>query len=237
MGFLEPPYALATLGSIVGHTHRQVALDGLVALSEGGIQGRGVVTWLESIETVRQEVPRPSLVWTGPEVTGLHARDTRRVFDELIGRAERSLWISTYAYFDGKSAFAELAARMEAIPGLEVHLILNIHHRDDMASAEKTVEVAARNLWRYNWPGSRRPRVFYFPESLSEDPAQRAVLHAKAIVRDEEESLVTSANFTEAALDRNIELGVLFKDRPFAHTVVRHFQRLIEEKRLQPLGE
>jgi hypothetical protein len=35
-----------------------------------------------------------------------------------------------------------------------------------------------------------------------------AVLHAKAVVADDEAVLVTSANLTEAALDRNIELGV-----------------------------
>jgi hypothetical protein len=31
--------------------------------------------------------------------------DTRRVYEELLGCAERSIWASTYAFFDGPRAF------------------------------------------------------------------------------------------------------------------------------------
>ncbi len=40
---------------------------------------------------VESRAPRPDLVWSGPEVPGLHARDTRRVYEELLGSAERTL--------------------------------------------------------------------------------------------------------------------------------------------------
>ena len=49
------------------------------------------------------------------------------------------------------------------------------------------------------------------------------VLHAKAVVADDEAVFVTSANLTEAALDRNIELGVLIRDRAFALTIGGYF--------------
>ena len=52
---------------------------------------------------------------------------------------------------------------------------------------------------------------------------------------DEEVVFITSANFTEAALDRNIEIGLLSRDRYLALTVVRHFQVLIGRKLLLPL--
>jgi phosphatidylserine/phosphatidylglycerophosphate/cardiolipin synthase-like enzyme len=39
---------------------------------------------------------------------------------------------------------------------------------------------------------------------------------------------ITSANLTEAALDRNIELGVLVRDRAFALTVGGYFRNLID---------
>ena len=44
---------------------------------------------------------REHVVWSGPEVPGLHARDTRRVYEELLGSAERSVWASTHAFFGG----------------------------------------------------------------------------------------------------------------------------------------
>jgi len=76
--------------------------------------------------------------------------------------------------------------------------------------------------------------VYYDPRALeTEGPA--GVLHAKALVVDDEAAFVTSANLTEAALDRNIEIGLLVRDRPLASTVVSHFRGLIDRGLLQPL--
>jgi len=63
------------------------------------------------------------------------------------------------------------------------------------------------------------------------------VLHAKAVVTDEEAVFVTSANLTEAALDRNFELGLLVRDRSLAASVASHFRTLIDRKLLSPLPE
>jgi phosphatidylserine/phosphatidylglycerophosphate/cardiolipin synthase-like enzyme len=46
---------------------------------------------------------------------------------------------------------------------------------------------------------------------------------------------VTSANFTEAALDRNIEVGLLVRDRALALTLSSHFRTLIDRGALRPL--
>ena len=40
---------------------------------------------------------------------------------------------------------------------------------------------------------------------------------------------ITSANLTEAAFDRNIELGLLARDRTLAETTAIHFRTLIEK--------
>jgi phosphatidylserine/phosphatidylglycerophosphate/cardiolipin synthase-like enzyme len=52
----------------------------------------------------------------------------------------------------------------------------------------------------------------------------RSALHAKCIVIDGREALVTSANFTEAAQERNIELGLLVRSAEIASRIERHFQ-------------
>jgi phosphatidylserine/phosphatidylglycerophosphate/cardiolipin synthase-like enzyme len=46
---------------------------------------------------------------------------------------------------------------------------------------------------------------------------------------------VTSANLTEAALDRNIEVGLLVRDRALALSLSAHFRGLIDRKLLAPL--
>ena len=86
----------------------------------------------------------------------------------------------------------------------------------------------ADDFWGKAWPGKCRPRVFYDPRSVADD-GPGGVLHAKAVVADDEAVFVTSANLTEAAFDRNIELGLLARDRTLAATTVLHFQTLIEQ--------
>ncbi len=61
-----------------------------------------------SVDRTSASAPSPDLVWSGPEVPGLPARDTRRVYEELFVGAKRSVWVSTYAYFDGPQTFALL---------------------------------------------------------------------------------------------------------------------------------
>jgi phosphatidylserine/phosphatidylglycerophosphate/cardiolipin synthase-like enzyme len=157
------------------------------------------------------------------------------VYEELLGSAERSIWASTYAFFDGPKAFAVLARRMDAIPGLRVTLLLNIQRkRGDTTASEQLVRKFTDHFWKADWPGSSRPNVFYDPRALDPEGPGR-VLHAKAVVTDEEAVFITSANLTEAALDRNIELGVLIRDRALALTVSGYFQVLVDRGLLKPL--
>lgn len=54
------------------------------------------------------------------------------------------------------------------------------------------------------------------PRSVDQGDAPGAVLHAKAVVHDNEQVFVTSANLTPKALDRIIEAGDLIRDRSLA---------------------
>jgi phosphatidylserine/phosphatidylglycerophosphate/cardiolipin synthase-like enzyme len=210
---------------------REDSTEVVAALGEWerlGVTGPAAAAWIRSLEEAALHTPRPDLVWSGPEVPGLHARDTRRVYEELLGSAERSVWASTYAFFDGPKAFEVLARRMDERPHLRVTLLLNIQrHRGDTSAAQTVVRRFADHFWGTDWPGSSRPQVYYDPRSLDpEGPG--GVLHAKAVVTGEEAVFVTSANLTEAALDRNFELGLLVRDRALAVSVASHFRGLVD---------
>ena len=235
-GMLAPPYARAAVDAAVGRaTDGEAVSRALGELHGLGVSGPGCAAWLRGFDQVAVRRTAPDFVWSGPEVAGLHARDTRRVYEELLGSASRSAWVTTYAFFDGPRAFEVLARRMDETSGLSVTLLLNVQRRKgDTTDAEHLVRRFADRFWTEEWPGSARPRVFYDPRSL--DPEGGAgVLHAKAVVVDDEAVFVTSANLTEAALDRNIEIGLLVRDRTLAATMTRHFTTLIERSLLQPL--
>lgn len=235
-GLLPTPCTAVSLRSILGlGEHTEGIVGALLALERTGISGPGVAAWIRGVEHATSRALRPDLVWSGPEVPGLHARDTRRVYEELLGSAERSVWASTYAFFDGPKAFHVLARRLDEKPNLRVTLLLNIQRkRGDTTAADQLVRKFADRFWDTDWPGVSRPSVFYDPRALElEGPA--GVLHAKAVVVDDEVVFVTSANLTEAALDRNIEMGLLIRDRAIAANVSSHFRALIDRGLLRPL--
>ena len=232
----DAPVAQQPCGRYFGLREAENLLSDLEALARIGISGRSVAAWLRAVDQAASHAPMPDLVWSGPEVPGLHARDTRRVYEELIRNAERSVWMSTFAYFDGPRAFADLAQRMDAIASLRVVLLLNIQRtRGNTTAADQLVRRFADRFWGTDWPGTSRPAVYYDPALASESDGPSGVLHAKAVVVDDETVFITSANLTEAAFDRNIELGLLTRDRTLAVSVATHFQGLIDIGLLNPL--
>lgn len=67
------------------------------------------------------------------------------------------------------------------------------------------------------------------------DARDRAVQHAKLVVADGRRTLITSANFSEAAHERNLEAGVLVDDVRLAARVQRQVDALIAKGRLRPV--
>jgi phosphatidylserine/phosphatidylglycerophosphate/cardiolipin synthase-like enzyme len=235
-GLLQELPPAAALRSVLGSSEEMEPIaSALAEFNRLGVGGAAAATWLRSLSKLHARAPRTDLVWSGPDVPGLHARDTRRVYEELLGSAIRSLWVSTYAFFDGPRVFEVLARRMEKTTGLQVTVLLNIQRkRGDTTVAEQLVRQFTDRFWSVEWPGAARPRVFYDPRALEPD-VPGGVLHAKAVVSDDDTVFVTSANLTEAALGRNIELGLLVRDRALARSIVAHFRGLIDRRLLRAL--
>jgi hypothetical protein len=138
-GVLGNSPSAVSLRSVVGpRSDADSIVAALLELDQIGVKGPAAAAWLRTIAQAAVRPPKPDLVWSGPEVPGLYARDTRRVYEELLGSAERSIWASTYVFFDGPKAFEVLARRMEARPALRVTLLLNIQRKmgDSTASEQ-----------------------------------------------------------------------------------------------------
>lgn len=235
-GLLAGTASKAALRSVIGSADGvEAAGAALEEFDRLGVSAIAGARWIRSLAKVEARAPRADLVWSGSKVPGLHARDTRRVYEEVAGSAEHTLWASTYAFFDGPRAFEQIARRMDAKPALKATLLLNVQRRrGDSTSAEELVRRFAERFWAVDWPGSRRPAVFFDPRAL-EPGGPAGVLHAKALVADDETVFVTSANLTDAALDQNVELGLVVRDRALAASVTCHFRGLVEQKLVSAL--
>jgi phosphatidylserine/phosphatidylglycerophosphate/cardiolipin synthase-like enzyme len=167
------------------------------------------------------------LVWTGPETPEAPSRDTAVVVRELFAAARQHVLVAGYAVYQGKEVFRVLAERMDACPELKVEMFLDIQrgHGDTTISAD-LVRRFAKRFRSEEWPGQRMPDIYYDPRALEMDRVKKAALHAKCIVVDNSVAFVSSANFTEAAQSRNIEVGALIKSPSYAARLVHHFHSL-----------
>jgi hypothetical protein len=140
-GQLAAPFVKVSLRSALGAVERcDELIDALNSLQRMGMTGPACAAWIRTVVERDSRRPRPDLVWSGPEVPGLHARNTRQVYEELLGSAERSVWASSYAFFDGPKAFEVLAKRMDQQSGLHVTLFLNIQRRKGDTSVRLEAE-------------------------------------------------------------------------------------------------
>lgn len=75
--------------------------------------------------------------------------------------------------------------------------------------------------------GRPLPDVYHDPRSLDLKSEHRACLHAKCVFVDGQRVFVSSANFTEAAQQRNIEVGLLVRSLRRAKQLTDHFDTLV----------
>lgn len=231
---LQPPYTELTLRRFVSGEEAAVLAADLLQI-EGIRQDH--LSWALRLlakerEAAQRVGERVELVWTGPDVTGSASRDTGVVVRELFGSAKRSVLVAGYAVWDGRHVFRRLAEKMDEDPALDVRMFLNIGRPEPGRSNSEIVRAFAERFVRNDWSGSRRPSVYYDPRALLTDREQQAVLHVKCVLVDDERSFLGSANFTEAAQERNLEAGVLIEDSHFTVALRNQFEALIGDGKL-----
>lgn len=184
----------------------------------------------------RDRLLLPELVVSGPDVAGVPTADTHAVVQSLFQEAEHEIVLAGYAFHNGAALFSGLAERMKAMPGLKLLFHIDVPRRpNDSSSAEAVVMRAAHEFRERHWPWQPLPSIYFDPRALEANAAQRASLHAKVVVIDRRKLLLTSANFTGAAQERNVEMGLLCSLPHLAERVCAYFEGLRNGGILRPL--
>jgi phosphatidylserine/phosphatidylglycerophosphate/cardiolipin synthase-like enzyme len=191
------------------------ALAGAIECSAVSLALRAMLG-LRDVERLQR--PEIEIVWTGPEAEGPLVRPTAAVIEEMLRGVREAGEILVVGYTltatDGSpmSGIVDLlgeASRRRAV----VTVIL---HRD--AEASNRANLLA--VW---------DQYAIKPRLLTWDPPPDfpyTKLHAKALVVDRLEALVTSANLTLHGLEANLELGLRVRG-PQAQAIALRFDHLI----------
>jgi phosphatidylserine/phosphatidylglycerophosphate/cardiolipin synthase-like enzyme len=172
----------------------------------GGVELAAAV--LDGIAAVPRTIS-PEPVWTAPNVPGLEGRTTLAVAD-LINGATTTVYAATYSATTGAAYVQALANAIAR--GVKVTVILDHAIQTKNGGAVPKALSGAR-VWTYA------------PEPVGDwTPLQ----HAKLIVVDRRAALVTSANFSSAAANLNLECGLLSHDVHVAEALVRQIDNLFQ---------
>jgi phosphatidylserine/phosphatidylglycerophosphate/cardiolipin synthase-like enzyme len=219
------PFTPAGLQRVLGkHTNPNLA-EWLNAVANDGCSPGSMGLWLDALaETYERTHPvehAVQLVTTAPSGDAAVHRDTAVVVQDLLRRAKKSVLISTYGIYGGREIFRELAQRMNDQPGLTGRLFVDL--------GQKAIPEFLQFFREHNWPeDSRLPEIFSHIRPVT-SASESSVLHAKCVVIDSEELLMTSANFTDAAHYRNVEAGVLVRSHSIAEQITRFFDGLVRQ--------
>ncbi len=157
--------------------------------------------------TVERTPSPPTLVWSGPQLPGDSVRTTAAVV-RLIDEAEESVLASTYSG-TATAPFVQ-ALRRAAQRRLAITVVCDVSQRRDCAEEIRGAVP--------------RARVLGYCDSETGQPRMQ---HSKVLVIDDRAALVTSANLSYAAVELNLETGVLVDDAAFASQITRRFADLL----------
>ncbi len=233
---VAPPYSALLVRGYVSASQATEVATALSGMAEAGFTEKQVAIALRMIVDDRdggggRDLPI-DLVVSGPEAPGVANRDTAVVVRELFAHAQKSVMVVGYAVYQGQEVFEALAKRMEQMPELTAKFFLEIARPDrDTTQSEILVSRYKQRFIDKQWPaGCKLPEVYYDPRSVSDDEKVRSSLHAKCVVIDEKDVFVSSANFTKAGQERNIEVGLKIESPALAKRLINHFNQLAAHK-------
>lgn len=199
--------------------------------STGSMSPRDVATALRGASaTAVEQHHRGSveLAWTGPSSGQVPVRHTEQVLMEVINSAQRRVFIVSFVAYQVKSiskALTDATGR-----GVQVDVLLEsssahggkVDH-DSAAAMRRTVPSARLFAWSLQEKGIASQ--------------YHGVVHAKCAVADGRIAFITSANLTSAAMERNMELGVLVTGGNLPEELHKHLDALIATNVLEEIAE
>ncbi|WP_327654697.1 DISARM system phospholipase D-like protein DrmC [Streptomyces sp. NBC_00483] len=218
----RPRAAVLSLRSVPGFAEEAAAV--MDAAASDRIPAGEAAAYLEGLaegHALRAAEQRVSLVWSGPSSHRVPVRSTSLTLVELIEESRRELLLMTYS----AKPYPPLVTALTAAAERGVTIDVVVETLQGAGSALAGAEPASA------FEGIPGVRVWHWP--LDKRVESGAKTHAKLAVADRRTLLVTSANFTQSGVDRNIEAGTLIRGGTTPSRTVEHVRELQREGTLQ----
>lgn len=223
------PVGLAALDGVTDDLASR-AFKTFQGLRRSGLGSPAIATTIRAAVGIRTEErldrPQVEITWTGPDAEGPLVTPNAAAIERLLKecRDTGEILLVGYSLTAPKGSFMEKVVNLLVDASRRRAKIQVIVHQDD--EHKNKAELLK------NWNAFvRKPRVYTWDPP---DDLPYTKLHAKCLVVDRLQMLVTSANFTLHGLESNIELGLLVRNQPLSSAVHERFDALINAKVLRP---
>lgn len=192
----ETPVSIAAREIAI--SRREQAKELLVASGLGPSDRERAASVLRAIAGAKTVLRELTPVWTMPgnEASSGHLTSE---FHRIVGAARQSVTAATYNFQDTSQMWTALKAASDQ-PGVVVTVYVDAGVAD---AATVKAQLPRATVYR----------------SATLPNGKQVVSHAKFIVVDHELLLITSANFSYSAENRNVEFGILIRDTALATSV------------------
>jgi phosphatidylserine/phosphatidylglycerophosphate/cardiolipin synthase-like enzyme len=168
------------------------------------------------------------LLWSGPSPANqIPVRRIDQALYDLIANAKREILLVTFAAAKIERLTGGLWKAAKA--GARIRLILEFEESSEGQLSYDALRAFPPALIQvseiYHWPVDKRDR---------NQAGRPGKLHAKVAIVDDI-VLVSSANLTDDAFNRNLELGIMVRSSEFISSTKRYFESLIAEGTLRSL--
>lgn len=168
------------------------------------------------------DAPMTEIIWTGPANQRFPVRRINQGLYDLISNAKKKIVLVTFSAHRVRHLCNHLTLAVKR--GVELTLIVESEGESEGQLTRDAIaafrEIPTTRTHIYYWPLAKRER---------NQAGRPGKLHIKCAIVDDV-ALIGSANLTDDAFNRNMELGLLVREKLTVETISEHFRELIRAK-------
>ena len=176
------------------------------------------VSYLDEKESVE-------MVWTGPPTGLVPIRHTEQVLLEVIESANKDLFLVSFVAYNVEHIIK--AIQKAEAKGVQINILL-----ESSKSEGGKVDIDSIHIFQNRISSAN---IYQWKSDANEPGTQIGAVHAKCAVADSSIAFITSANLTMAAMEHNMELGVLIRGGDLPKKLQRHLESLVVTELIEKL--
>jgi len=197
--------------------------------NKGMLSFKQFVAVVATVDAITDLAPHNiEILWSGPANGIFPVRRFDQVLYDLIQEASQRILLVTFAAAKIDLLCNHLQSALHK--GVGVALVLE-------ATTESEGQLSFDAIHAFRPIVMQGCQVYYWPlEKRERNPRGKpGKLHAKCAVIDSQ-AIIGSANLTDDAFNRNLELGLLLRDTVTTDQIFNHFMALIEKRVLTKIS-